>query len=448
MIESKELQKPKLTFGMLQPGQMGGVLAQMAFKKIFGIENFNMFKRASIRKEYIPEEEKIRVDREVYARIAKMFGKSEEAGEQFWKDAINLSDATLNYARGILFADQDRKATLTTNVAIGESRPSSALVRLNHTPYKKRGIQCKYDQGRQLALALLCAEILSGDENGHSRKVLEEITNAFEEQLFIDSNVGDPKPYPTIFSYHTPQTNRLVGLSHEYADPKFSQDLWIKALDYDVRTMGIRSNEEPLQSVPVLFEERPKDVESTVIKALHRSLKGKLNGGLGSIETGPHSEDRVGLRFVLMNGDHCLRDKVTARLEDFLRTMGSVVDIKEDDKVNPDNGKEGRVQFRRRQVSIADLDSPIEVVVQTLPDYIAYQYEIGEFDPKLKMHNGSAHDLYKLWIVSEVAPYLWPVGVYNMKDRISKLQIASFEYATRLARKERIRPSPYPELVA
>lgn len=58
------------------------------------------------------------------------------------------------------------------------------------------------------------------------------------------------------------------------------------------------------------------------------------------------------------------------------------------------------------------------------------------------MHDGPAHDLYKLRMVSDVAEYLWPPKIFGINLKMAKLA-ASFEYATRLGRKQRIHPSPY-----
>lgn len=430
---------------MLQVGLKGNLLAIRAIKDFFGPENYGLFKRACKREAHIPEEDRQRVDREVYDKVTTIVGISRRSGEGLWNQAIEEADRTVNYARRILFADQERQATLITNIASGDRRPSSVLEILT-TPTKFISEQFKYEQGRQLALALLCAEIISGDENGHSRKILSEINRVLETKFFSDTRKGDPKPFHT-FSYHTPGTNRLVGLSNQYPDIGFAEGLWVKSLDYPVRTISLRSVEGERSSVQALYDPREKHTESGVIKALQRSLKAaKAQSNGGVIKTSPYGNDRLGFRVVVMGG-HSLRDMVITDLENLFEAIDGIDLIQNLDHVRTVNGLPDRVQFRRKQFHIRSLNRPLEVIVQTLPDYVAYQYEVGDFDPDLGMHNGQAWDLYKLKVVADVAPHLWSPEIFGIDLEAAK-KSASYEYSTRLGRKQRIHPLPYPDFVA
>lgn len=449
-MATAEVIRPTLTFEMFQAGLRGGVLFTRIAKYLFGRDNYDQFRRASKQGEYIPELERQRVDRQVYATVGQMFGIAEDRREDFWQEVLDLSNATVNYARGILFADQERMATFITDIARDwdEGRPSTVLERLTQ-PTTTISERLKFEQGRQLVVALLCAEVVSGEENGRSKRILSKINDEFYQKGLIRGRRGDPRNYP-FYSYHTPVTNRLVGVSRKYPDPRFAEGLWVKALDYPVRQIGVRNAAGNLALVPAIYDPREKKIEAAVIKAMQRSLEvAKFQDNGSMIETSPYVEDKLGLRFVIMQGERPLRDRVIATLEDVFKTLEGVYDVKEDDLVDLINGHPQRVQFRRRQVYIEGLKSPLEVIVQTAPDFISYLYEVGQFNPALGMHDGSAHDLYKLAIVAGrdrpgVAGFLWPDQFHSIDLQEAK-RLASYEYATRLGRKQRIRPAPYTE---
>lgn len=456
--------RPELTFNMLQAGIESGVLAIRALKKIFGAENYREFRRAYKRGEEITEELRQRADNYVYDQIGERYYVASDQRAEFWNRMMDLSDSTVNYAREILFADQERQATLTTDVVWDGGRPSSALEILT-MPKSGLGEQGRYEQGRKLALASLCAEVISGDENGHAKAVLHRINNFLGRNLFIGRK-ADPQNYPT-YSYHRPETNELVGFSDQYPDPTFGEDLWVKSLGYPVRKIGIKNEDGVLVEVgQALYDPREKDLEASVIKVLQRSLKAskktseeeseeeaeslpkvKLNGGV--IETSPYTEDRIGLRLVIMEGGHPLRDRLTVYLKELFETFDGYDEergIGEDNEVDPDNGEPDRFRSRRLQVSLKGLSKPLEVIIQSLDDYVTQLYEVGEFDAKPErkdMHSGSAHDLYKLWTVGEVAEYLWPPKIFPSINLKESKTSSSFEYATRLGRKQRIYPLPY-----
>ena len=163
------VERPRLTFDMFQAATRGGVLVVRAVRAFFGSENYHQFRTAGKKAEEVSEPDKQRVDREVYAKVGLELNLPEDAAERLWKRAMELSNSTINYARRVLFADQERQASLLNNIAWDEGRPSSALERLTQ-PTRLINEQLRYEQVRQLGLALLCAEVISGDENGNPRK--------------------------------------------------------------------------------------------------------------------------------------------------------------------------------------------------------------------------------------------------------------------------------------
>lgn len=438
-----DIERPKLTFEMFQAGLRGGVAATRVFKEFFGTEDYDFFKRANSEGVDIPEIARRRVDRRVYDKVRTMF---DVMGSKisFWRKAIGLANDSVNYARNILFPDQDRQATLTTNIDWSDRRPSSALEILT-TPTRMIGEQCRYEQGRQLGLALLCAELMKGDENGEANAMLSRVNKFFEKKLF-QGRKGDPKRYET-FSYHDPETNKLVGFSRQYPDPDFDKRLWVKSLVHPVRMVRVGSALGTTEgSIPTLYDPREKETGAAVIKALHRSLKEDMvqpNGGM--IEPSRYWGDRLGVRLVLMEGDRPLRDKLTADLEGLFWGFDGVYQIKPDDDVDPKNGQSNRVEFRRRQIYIKGLKHPFEMIIQLHEHYLSQLYEVGKFEPAIGMHNGVAHDLYKFDTVARVAEYLWPQAIFGI-DLAAEKKSSSFEYAARLGRKQRISPPPYIEI--
>lgn len=429
-----EIEIPQLTFNMLGVDGAAVRLVAREMQRFFGEENYEEFKRANKKGEDIPVETKQRVNGEIYEKVGKDMFKVRgglRVWEKFWDDSIVDAIRTHNYTRNILFPEQDRRATLTTNIAWSDRRPSSILKILT-MPTKQMGEQCKYEQGLILGIGLLCAEVRSKDEDGVEREVLREVNDFLESKLFTGKK-GDPKQH-SVYSYHIPGTDKLEGLSHEYPDPQFGEELWVKLLEYPVRFVG---------DVPVLYDTREKDTASLVVKIMQRSrktAKAQANGNI--IETTPYTEDAVGFRLVNMQGGRPFRDLLTGRLEELLPTFEGFDGIKEDNRVDLNQGKPDRVVFQRRKIKVKRLKTPIEMIVESLEDYIAEQYEVGSFSEKLGMHDGPAHPLYKLKIAADVADCIWPPKLTGIDHAMGK-KTASYAYAFNLGRKQRIYPSPF-----
>ncbi len=430
------IDRPELTFGIFGVDARGRRLLVSQSQRFFGKENFDLFRAYGRKGEQPPEELKQSVDREIYAKVYEWHSAAD------WSAAMVQANRTVNSAHGIFFPDQEKRATMVTNIAWSDNRPSTAL-RILTTPTRLIGEQCKYEQGRQLGLALLCAEVMSRDENGTARAILSSINQFLESKSFIGRE-GDPDDYHT-FSYHTPDTNRLQGLSQEYPDSVYPEGLWVKSLDFPVRKLGIRdSSREVVGSVPVLYDPREKEIEAAVIKAKERSLRAtKMGSNGGAIETSPYATDQLGFRLVVMEGGRTLRDRVTSQLEDLFQSFEGFKGMRTLDR-DSGSSKTDRVTFRRTYIYIEGLRNPIEMMVFSLDDWLAQEYEVGKFDPNIGMHNGPAHDLYKLEMVGSVAQYLWPSGVYGI-DLEGVKKASSYDYAARLRRKQRIHPSPYLE---
>lgn len=436
------IERPELVFGVFTTNREGIRLANSAFEKFFGKDNFDQFRKATRKGSYIPEETRQRVDREIYHKVGRHFhlSRSLRKREAFWKKAITESNGVINYARGIFFPDQERVATLTNNLVWSDRRPSTILERLTK-PKRLVGEELKYEQGRQLGVGWLCAQRMSEDENGYVTETLDRINHFLEGQAFVGRE-GETQSYP-VYSYHAPSTNRLIGLRSQFPDPQYEKSLWVKSLDYSVRNIAIKDPDGNIKEiVPALYDPREKDLYSAVIKGSKKSLLA-ANGlpNMAPIEISPHVEDLAGFRFVVMGG-RPLRDRLTSYLEGLFWLFEGVTDIIPDDQVNPSDKRQHRPEFRRRQIYMDGLRTPIEMMLYALEDWINSEYEVGNFNEELDMHDGPAHDLHKLDMVADVAEFYWPPRVFSIPLAETK-KTTSYEYATRLGRKYRIYPSPY-----
>lgn len=435
------IERPNLVFPMLGTGREGVQLATKGFIQFFGQENYDEFRRYGKAGGYIPKELSERVDREVYAKVAGYFGITRVRGSRLWHEAMNLANSSVEQARRTIFPEQDKRGTLTTNIAWSDNNPSTALQILT-SPSRLYGEQCKYEQGRQLGIGLVAAEVISEEENGKLRKVLKKLNDFLEERLFIGKK-GDPEIY-RVFSYHMPITNILQRVSTEVPNLSDLGNIWVKELEFPVRKLILRDKATGIDTtVPVLYDPREKDRESGIIKAVQRSYrKSKLNINGGLIETSPYMSDKIGFRLALMTGGHAFRDSATAMLEELFKEFNGFIRIEEDDEVDVNNGNPDRIKFRRRNIFVEGLNRPIEMMIYTLEDWIQQEYEIGDYIEEKGMHNGLAHDLYKLMMVGDIAEYYWPERINHIPLRVAK-RSASFEYANRLGRKQRIYPPLY-----
>lgn len=434
------VERPTLDFDMFTVSRTGIQLVVAQVRQAFGEENYDDFIRHGKKGQDIPEELAERVNGEMYRKMELWCVAQNYGGRRLWHEAMKLANSSVNYARRILFPDQDKRGTMTVDIAWSDNRPSTALKILT-TPTKLMGPQGKFEQGRELGWAWIGAEVIMADENGQLARALTRLNDFLASNLFIGRK-GDPQNYP-VFSYHIPYTNRARGVSNRYPDSQFPRDSWVKELEFPVRTLALRDSDGEIRKISVLYDQREKDPEATVIKAKHRSLKtARGNGGLngGFIEVAPYMGDKLGFRLVLMEGDHPLRDRVTFYLEELLKSFEGFESSEENDFVDPRDPNE--FLFRRRNIRVQSLIRPIEMQVFTLKDWLDYEYEVGEFDPVKRMHNGLAHDLYKLGEVAEIAEPTWPTPIYRI-DHGRETKESSYDYADRLGRKQRIYPLPY-----
>lgn len=444
-IMKRGIESP-LTFDLYKTGQQSIVLVNRLIKERFGPENYRLFKEAGrsaaklgLRRPVISEEDRQRVDRRVYDEFGLAFGVEAHLRESLWRRSISLGGiGTVNYARRILYPDQEKRATLTTDITSDDWRPASALEILT-MPTKMISPVCKYEQAVVLGFTLLAGELIAETDSSSLRAILKDLHNFFTDYLFLDRK-GETTDYH-IYSYHRPKTNELVGLG-KTADPP-EQGLSVKSLSYPARKLRIIDSEMQVREVLALYEPREKEIGSAVLKAKERSLQeSKKPFSNGTIEITPYRSDYFGFQFVVMEGGRPMRDLVIRNLEVLMRLVyGDLVNIKPKDKVKSSHGSPDRVQFRRDEVTIKRLDQSIEIIVYDLKDYIASEYEIGKFDERLNRHDGPMRSLYKLDIVGDVAGYIWPYVLFGMDHKEAKIA-ASYAYAASARRKQRIYPSP------
>lgn len=438
-----EIKSAELDFDTLRARRFGVRPIVDFLQRIYGLENYDYFRKANKARHEIPEETKTAVDERVFDETGKLFRVG--WGKGLWYASMLRTNEVINYAGRIYFPDQDRKASLTVNIAFSDNRPSTILERLTQ-PACVIGEQCRAEQLRQLALAIPCGEeIVSND--GEIKIKLSELNKKLEKEFFVGRS-GDPKEF-RVYSYHMPGTNKLVGFSHDYREATFPGRLWIKELTYPVREIGIRDDEGRITGVvPVLYDQKIKDFGSLIIKGLYKSHKRPNGTNGGKIQIVPHVEDGLGVRVIPMRGGHPLRDRVAEQLGGNLRKWFGPDNVKEDDDIDPDNGRKDRFLCRRYKVYkeyYQGARPDFEVMIQSLEDFVSQMCEIGKFNPDLGMHDGPAHPLYKLKQVAAVAPDLWPNPVFPIDHSLAK-KIASYEIAVSLARAQRIYPPPYEEL--
>lgn len=436
------IEKPELRFIVYDPTREGKLAAGQEIRRFFGEGNYDDFKQAGRTGNSIPNGRRKGVNLEIYDKVGDILGlkPSLRFRAQFWRQAMEEAVNTINFARGVLFADQERQATLTTNITWEPGSPATALERLTK-PSKSISRRLREEQGLVLGIACLSAEELSSSDNGKGLKTLNRLNNFLEDQAFIGKE-GETERYE-IYSVHEPWTNRLVGFSGEYPSLQDREGRWVKFLNFPVRLVGVKDEQGELSEViPVLYDPGTKDMASRVIKGMRKSWVAagrEIQNGV--VETSAHVQDQSRFRWVVM-GDRGERDRAALYLKSLLERFPGVTEVKPDHDVNPDGARPNRPEFMRWQAEIKGLKNPIEAQVIALEDWVSAQYHVGEFDENIGMHNGAAHEFHKLFNVAEIAWMIWGrrLGPEELKEHT---RAASYEYATRLGRKERVYPSPY-----
>lgn len=421
-------EQTSINFGMLKTNREGVLQANRAIKDFFGEHDYDRFKEAHKKGDRVYEEERIVLDRRIEDKVKGMFN-----GRGRWYPAMALANQAVNYAQGIFFPEQDRRGTLTNKIQLSDNRPSTALDILT-APSRDFGPLVKFDQGRQLALMSLGADLLSNPDIGRVLPVLGSIDAELEERFLVGKK-GQTDIF-SVLTAHEPGTNKLLDV-RRVDDFYMQAGIWVKALDFPTRTIAIRDESgDIMKKIPALVEYDEKDMAAAVIKAQQRSLKKNPN----CIQGQQHVKDGARFRVVVMGG-RGVRDEVTAYLEKVLRTIDGVKDVRNDDNLQP-QGDRKRPVMNKRWVDHAGLINGAELQVYALPDYLTEQFESGIWSPKLNMHDGPDHDHYKLGMIGDIAPYLWPYALHKV-NLAEAQRVSSFEFAGRLARKLRVHPDPY-----
>lgn len=445
------VERPVIELGMLNSGRDGVIAANRALSRFFD-PFYDQYKLANKRGEDIPAETEMLVNNSMYDRFGEFYGIPQDRRPESWHRVYRATiEEVLGTLRRTMFADEDRRPSLTTDIERDDGSPSSILRRLT-TPNSRIDLQCKYEQACVLALSAMTADEIRADEEQDSGQVWSRINRGLTAKVFTGGVTGKTTNVD-VYSYHTPVTNRLVGLSEHFPDGQYPTDLWVKKLTFPVRGMEIADPQSgSLREVRVLYDPREKSLGARVLKGFYKSLLAAEEAGNypnGKIETIPYVRDKDGFRIVLADWSNPAqerrdRDRVAERLEDFFWGFEGTTNIVNDDSPDPRNGSTDRFLCRRMNIDIASLNRPLEVMVLTLRDHITEQFEVGTFDAKLGMHNGPAHPLYALLKMSKLAKIIWADRVYNI-DHAEAKKLASYEKAASLGRKLRIHPPPYQE---
>lgn len=436
------IERPELKFTVYDPTRGGRLAAGQEIRRFFGEDNYAYFKEAGRKERPIPDGVRKRVNQEIYNKVGSLLGlkTNPRFRARFWRQAMEEAVNTINFARGVLFADQERQATLTTNITWEPGNPATVLERLTK-PSKLISQRLRTEQGLVLGLACLSAEEMSSEDNGKALKVLDRLNNFLEDQVFLGQE-GETQWYE-VYSVHEPRTNELIGFSAEYPCPQSRKGRWVKRLNYPVRLVGIKDEQGGLsEAVPVLYDPGTKDMASRVVKGMRKSWVAagrEIQNGV--IETSAHVQDQSRFRWVVM-GDREERDRVAIYLKSLLERFPGVTEVRPDHDVNYDEVRPNRPEFMRWQAEIKGLKNPIEAQVIALEDWVTSQYHVGKFDKSTGMHNGTAHELHKLAMVADVAWMIWG-RMLSTEELKRHKKSASYEYVTRLGRKERVYPSPY-----
>lgn len=158
---------------------------------------------------------------------------------------------------------------------------------------------------------------------------------------------------------------------------------------------------------------RKKDDRIAIVKSVAKALK---NGG--KINMKDDVQDVIGMKFVLLEPSVQpvqLADRVVSVLASAFNHR--LMKIENDDCAGLDHGQSADIKFTRRQVWLADMPVPIELMFYDLENYLNSLLDVGIKDSEGGLYNGRAHRLLELRRALQAAPVFFPTEVYPLDLR-------------------------------
>lgn len=275
-----------------------------------------------------------------------------------------------------------------------------------------------------LLLSRIAAELETSAQG--AGKKLAQLQTLFNKKLYV----GKTGHTETITKYGVyTDTNELVGdpVDKKPEEESIPRGIHYKKILTKVRTIPNAKNGD----IKVVQIANIKSPETGIEKALRKTLKERTENDL--VKTNAFVEDTHRMMFVVM-GDKEQAEEVRGKLVD---TIGANYDafgtrVPEDVQISDaakseDQGKSKEYKRLRIKLTFKDIEKPIEIIIQTLPEFLRGSYNVGEYDGATDTVSGPNHEILEVVRARGVSRLFLPAMDFNHHPAPTRIQYEDTE---------------------
>ncbi len=279
------------------------------------------------------------------------------------------------------------------------------------------------------------AKIEKTNPKNKAGRKLAMIQRLIDRRLLV-GKTGETRPHTVeaVFNEETILQEVIKpesGITEEDLPPGYQ----IKARELPMRVMHDDEGNEILMYTNANEKNLISGVAKAFKKAKYRSEK---PGGTDDIDPTHDVTDTYRIKFAVMGGDKeigIVMDRVLDTLldpnnkkhlverDEYGRPIRTAVDaeivkdIEDDSHTNGTNDQTKETVFRHRiQVHFTDLPHPVEIMFQTMDEFLRGEYNVGHYDEVSGGYSGAAHELYTIKRDKLAAGVLFNKDVYTDPD--------------------------------
>lgn len=377
---------------------------------------------------------KNRIDTAIYTKIQEEFGlESEKEASQYFQTKWQQGLAAIEQHTQIVYG---QPASISDELK--REQTPSRLIQLLVSDYTAPELQKQIKTN--LLLTRIAGEIESSAKGAD--KKLRQLQDLFNDKLYA-GKIGETEKI-TKYGVFT-SNNELVG------SPQDTQPTDIetpKGTHYKTISANTRLVDFDGQMTRVVQIANTKSMSTGIEKALRKTLNAEERDKGDQVKSSEYVQDTHRMMFVVF-GDaeeaEALRQKIGTTIidnYDYFETR-TPEDIHITDAAkNEQVGKSAEYERLRIQLAFKDIKNPIEIIIQTLPQYLRGHFNVGTYDAKTDTISGPNHAIMenvRARAINEVLHAFQPPTEMNPKPSGSRMQRAKTEVQRRMAEAKRQR---------
>lgn len=254
---------------------------------------------------------------------------------------------------------------------------------------------------KQIQTTLLLSRIsaeLEASTKGADEK-LAQLQLLFNEKLY-EGKIGETTEV-TKYALYSKKNNELIADPTDIEPTSLHEDVQRKKITANTRKVQIGKNGDS-KTVPVVQIINTKDPSTGIEKALRKARKEQTKTGRETVSTNEYVGDTHRMMFVVL-GDMQDTEDVRGKLVDVIADnfdvfeKGKPEDVHIEDEAKIDEeGKSDKYNRLRIKLQFKGIEKKIEIILQTLPDYLRANYDVGTYDEEKGTYTGQAHALFEI----------------------------------------------------